>query len=274
MSEFDKVAADYDALLERGLAATGETKQHFAAARIQHLALRLRAMGVAPSRVLDYGCGRGDSIPLLRSATAAPDVLGVDNSPAQIAQRVAVERVLRPEQLGQEPPFDLVYCNGVFHHVEPAERQATLHAIRACLAARGLFALFENNPLNPGTRLVMSRIPFDRDAKPLLPWEATRRLVSAGFEIVHCDFLFFFPRPLRRLRGLERFMKWLPLGGQYLVLARRGGEGRQGAGERASNPPSGRGPRPDDDPRGTGRARTHRSACSDARISLRSGSSC
>jgi hypothetical protein len=86
----------------------------------------------------------------------------------------------------------------------------------------GLFALFENNPWNPGTRYVMSKIPFDRDAVMLRASETSRRLVDGGFEILTVDFLFVFPALLRWLRPLERHLASVPLGAQYLVLGRRG----------------------------------------------------
>src|SRR5437870_1900508 len=58
-----------------------------------------------------------------------------------------------------EASFDLCYCNGVFHHIPPHERLGAARLIFRSLARGGHFALFENNPLNPGTRMVMRRIP-------------------------------------------------------------------------------------------------------------------
>jgi hypothetical protein len=85
----------------------------------------------------------------------------------------------------------------------------------------GVFALWENNPWNPGTRYIMSRVPFDKDAITMTPPETRRLLRATGFEIVRTDFLFVFPHLLRVLRPLERLLARLPLGGQYLVLARK-----------------------------------------------------
>ena len=85
------------------------------------------------------------------------------------------------------------------------------------------FAFCENNPWNPGTRWVMRRIPFDRDSIPIALPEARRLLREVGFEILASDALFFFPRILRWLRPLERPLVALPLGAQYLVLARKPG---------------------------------------------------
>jgi SAM-dependent methyltransferase len=117
--------------------------------------------------------------------------------------------------------IDLAFCNGVFHHIPPDKRAAALAYVYRSLRPGGLFAFWENNPWNPGTRYVMSRIPFDRDAITLTPAEARRLLRSGGFDILQTDFLFIFPRALRWLRGLEPLMSRLPLGAQYQVICRK-----------------------------------------------------
>lgn len=93
--------------------------------------------------------------------------------------------------------------------------------VRAALRPGGYFAFWENNPWNPGTVAIMRRIPFDRDAIMISPTEARRLLGAAGFEVVSVDSLFYFPRMLSWLRPLEPALSRLPLGGQYLALARR-----------------------------------------------------
>jgi hypothetical protein len=116
---------------------------------------------------------------------------------------------------------DVAFCNGVFHHIPPSERPDALDYVSKSLRLGGFFAFWENNPWNPGTRLVMSRIPFDRDAITISPPEARRLVGDAGFDIVRTDHLFFFPRMLRWLRPLESRLTTVPVGAQYLVLARK-----------------------------------------------------
>jgi SAM-dependent methyltransferase len=139
------------------------------------------------------------------------------------------------DELPDQPRFDLCYSNGAFHHIPPDERHTVLARLRRWLVPGGLFALFENNPVNPGTRLIMSRVPFDKGAKPLRAGTARRLLLDAGFELVSpTRYLFVFPAALRSLRFLETRLEGLPLGGQYVVLARQPG-GRvlpQGSGPR------------------------------------------
>ena len=125
------------------------------------------------------------------------------------------------EQYAPAADIDLAYCNGVFHHIPLAERAGALGYIAQTLRPGGLFAFWENNPWNPGTRLVMRRIPFDRDAKMLSAPHARRLLEGAGFEIISTDFLFVFPRALAALRPLESALTRVPAGAQYMVLCRR-----------------------------------------------------
>src|SRR5262249_2125442 len=117
--------------------------------------------------------------------------------------------------------IDLAYSNGVFHHIPVSERDRVVAFIARALRPGGWFALWENNPWNAGTRYVMSRIPFDRDAIALSPPGARRLLRARGFEILCTDFLFIFPRKLRWLRWIEPYVARLPFGAQYMVLGRK-----------------------------------------------------
>lgn len=224
---FDRVARDYDTALNRGLALTGESRDYYARQRIRFLQECLTRHDVRPRVVMDYGCGTGDTVPLLATLPGVERVVGVDVSGESLV--VARERhgdegrtfCLPCDVVG--PPsqaFDLAYTNGVFHHIDPAERPAALRWIAGRLGPGGWLAFWENNPWNPGTRWIMSRVSFDADAQPLSAPAARRLLREAGFEIIHTDFLFIFPHVLRCLRWLEGPLRRLPFGGQYQILAR------------------------------------------------------
>ena len=226
MSEFDAYTDDYEGMLERGLAVSGEAQDFFARGRVAWLAERVAKLGLHPREVLDYGCGTGGTTPLLLELLEARSVVGVDASERSLA--TARELHSSPSARFQsirdyEPDgsMDLAYCNGVFHHIPLAERPAAIQYIASSLRPGGLLAFWENNPWNPVTRLAMSQVPFDRDAELVWPGEARRLLRAAGFQPLATDYLFFFPRFAAFLRPLEPALRWLPLGGQYLVLCRK-----------------------------------------------------
>lgn len=227
-AEFDAHAASYDEDLARGLAASGEDKSYFARGRIAWLLRRLSRMAPPCStpRVLDFGCGDGFATPLLREILSAESVVGVDVSEGLLSlarARYAGPGVRFAQLDGWSEPagFDLAYTNGVFHHILPELRVGALERIRSALRPGGLLGFWENNPWNPGTRLVMNRVAFDREAITISPPQGKRLLRSAGFDVLSLDTLFYFPRLLHWLRPLESTLARLPFGGQYLILARR-----------------------------------------------------
>lgn len=225
-AEFEGYAANYDAALAQGLAVSGESKDFFAEGRVKWLARCLARLGMRPERLMDFGCGTGSSIPYLLRLNDTCHLTGVDVSAKslEIAREhrgSARARFLLADKFKPDASLDLAFCNGVFHHIPPDQRGACVAYVFNSLRAGGLFAFWENNPWNPGTRYIMSRIPFDREALPLSCLEARRRLVAGGFEILRVDSQFFFPRVLAWLRAWEPWLARFPLGGQYQVLARK-----------------------------------------------------
>ncbi len=162
---------------------------------------------------------------------------GVDDSQASIEEArrstssSAINFALASEFAARDA-FDVVYVNGVFHHVPATEQPGALAAMVSALRPGGVLALWENNPYNPGTRWVMRRLPFDRDAVMLRP-SLTRRLVEeAGLTVLATDYCFFFPRPLASIRPLERSPAISALGrvcSSCRATARLGAAGGDGA---------------------------------------------
>ena len=226
-SLFDNYCDDYDAACQQGLALTGEARDYFARRRIELTADWLRALDAGPvTRLLDFGCGTGDSAAVLLEHFPLARLVGVDVSGRAIERAVRNHgqhraRFARVDEVRELPAQDLVYTNGVFHHIAPAERPAAARRLLQWLRPGGWLALWENNPWNPGTRLVMRRIPFDRDARPVDAVAGRRLLCAAGLRVVGVRFCFCFPRVLARLRWLETYLMHLPLGAQYCLLARR-----------------------------------------------------
>ena len=225
--EFDQFAGDYDAALNEGLKFSGEAKEFFAENRVKWFKGRLGDALKPGCRCLDYGCGTGTATPYLMETLGLAQLTGVDLSEESLAMarkdhgspQVNFQPLAALRDLPDE--FDLGYCNGVFHHIPPAERAGCAAAIFRSMKPGATFALWENNAWNPIVRFMMSRVPFDADAIVLFPGEARRLMRDAGFEIVSTDSLFVFPAALAPLRVLEPALCKLPLGGQYQVLCRK-----------------------------------------------------
>jgi len=224
-TEFDRFADSYDEDLRRALSVSGEDKDYFCEGRMKWLGEWLADGGFKAREVLDYGCGTGSATPYVFRHLGAERVVGSDVSVASLdvarAAHGGGKVAFRQAGEGGEGEFDVAFCNGVFHHITPERRPAALDEIFAGLRPGGVFAMFENNPWNPGTRYVMSRCVFDRDAMTLTPPEARRVMRDAGFRVVATRYLFVFPRALRFLRFMESALSPLPLGAQYVVMGVR-----------------------------------------------------
>ena len=226
--ELFDLSDEYEAMLNQGIRLSGESMFFFLEGRLNLLQEQMQARGRVVSRVLDFGCGLGYASKRLRELFAPAEITGVDNSAKVLEtarQRnggMGVRFLTLGEIEDDADSYDLCYVNGVFHHIPPPERPGALRLIHRVLRPGGILALFENNPWNFGARMVMTRIPFDRDAHMLSPLLARRLLHEEGFEVLDTKSLFFFPRALRGLRSLERPLGWTRLGAQYLVLGARG----------------------------------------------------
>lgn len=223
---FDGVADNYDEELERGLSVTGDGVEYYARERLTWVRHFLDREGLVVRRALDFGCGIGHATPLLLDQLGATEVIGVDVSARSLAvarERYGSERAkfMAPDEALATGPFDLAFTNGVFHHIPLAERAGALRLIFNALIPGGIFAFWENNPWNPGTRYIMSRVSFDKDAITITPPEARALLTAAGFDVQHTTSRFYFPRILAALRFVENALTYLPLGGQYLVWCRK-----------------------------------------------------
>jgi SAM-dependent methyltransferase len=228
MSEFDQYAEDYDNSLNEGLSVSGENRDYFAAGRIKFLQRCLDRLDFHVSKVMDYGCGTGSATPFLMQMKSVSQLVGIDLSEKslEVARRRQADfgssvQFRLPDEYVPDASADLVFCNGVFHHI-PLDQQAdALRYVANCLRPGGYFAFWENNPWNPGTRYIMSRIPFDRDAIMIWPRRARRLLRDAGLPVVRTDCCFIYPKLLGFLRPTEKWFTKIPLGAQYQVLTRK-----------------------------------------------------
>lgn len=227
VSEFDKFADEYQQSLKHSIRMSGEAPEFFAAYKVRDALASARALGLAPSRVLDFGCGVGGSAPFFKAFAPEAQLHGVDVSQKSLALArkrfgdVAAFHACDGDRLPfQDGVFDLIFTACVFHHIPPVARAGWLKEIRRVLAPGGTFVAFEHNPLNPLTVRVVKNCPFDANAVLLKAREFRRLLVQAGFDVPDPIYRIFFPHGLRALRPFEQALRWCPLGAQYFLAAR------------------------------------------------------
>jgi SAM-dependent methyltransferase len=217
-TEFDRHAEDYDRTLRASLPAGLEEDSYFARYKVDYLTAASRGRSI--NRLLDFGCGAGRSLEYLAAAFPQAELHGFD--PSTESLRIAAERVPRAELTADWQPlaaqrFDVVFAANVFHHIP---RNELTHWLRNCgetLAPDGRLYVFEHNPTNPVTRWIFERCPFDVDAHMIPRRELFAAAREGGLNVARCRYTLFFPKPLKLLRPLERWMGWLPLGAQYCV---------------------------------------------------------
>lgn len=223
---FDAYADAYGDAVQRSIDFTRLDHDFFTRRKVDHL-LDLARRFIGPTtavRALDVGCGVGVTDAYLGGRFAALE--GVDTSEAAVERAASTNPSVRYRSYdGDSLPyedgrFDVAFAICVLHHVPPIQRARFASEIRRVVRPGGLVAVFEHNPLNPLTRLAVSRCEFDEDAVLLRPRDARRLLERAGLEAVERRYVILFPSDRRPLRAVEHALRQAPLAAQYYVAAR------------------------------------------------------
>jgi len=117
--------------------------------------------------------------------------------------------------------MDLVFAINVMHHVPPAGWNNFAAEMYRVTRKGGIAIVFEHNPLNPLTRLAVSRCEFDKDAVLLHKSKLKKLFTSAAFNIAQDSYIVFFPFNRKFFRSIEKFLCWLPLGAQHFVVGKK-----------------------------------------------------
>ena len=128
MSEFDEVSKNYEEVLSRGISLSGENSDYFARNRVAHTTKLHAGMDAKSETIMDYGCGTGGSVRYLLDAFTPQKLIAVDISEKSLC--ILKTRYGTQQVIAQSPPSlepgdncDLCFCNGVFHHILPKNRQ-------------------------------------------------------------------------------------------------------------------------------------------------------
>lgn len=224
-SEFDQFAAEYRRIHASSIRASGEGPEFFAEYKIADIyRMVLDGKLRAPNRILDFGAGVGGSVPYFKKYFGAAELacLDVSSKSLEIGRSRFGDSVNFVHYDGYRAPlqdeeFDLVFVACVLHHVPRDEHVALLSELRRMLSPGGSLIVYEHNPLNFLTVRAVNQCEFDKNAILIQAKTLTKNVEAAGFYLASLQYRLFFPRALRALRPLERFMGALPIGAQYQV---------------------------------------------------------
>jgi SAM-dependent methyltransferase len=225
IGDFDHHAETYREDVGNAIAWSGKDVEYFARGKANLLLeLSRRRLGdPAKLRALDIGCGVGVTDRFV--ADRFGKLHGVDIA----ADAVEKARELNPgvhyEAYGggvlplEDDAVDVAFTICVVHHVPPPDWPAFAAEMKRVVRPGGLAVVFEHNPLNPLTRVSVSRCPFDEDVTLLRAGATARLLGEAGLNPVERRFFYFLPvRDVAESR-IERSLRAIPLGAQYFVAA-------------------------------------------------------
>ena len=225
--DFDGFADEYRVIHTQNLKLSGADSFYFAEMKVR----LLQSLETdKPLKVLDVGCGDGTTEQFMQQYFPQWKTEGIDISAKSI--EVATKRNLTGANFAvydgcnfpfADECFDLVFIAGVLHHVDFTLHQALMKEINRTLKKGGRLVLFEHNPLNPLTRYLVKTCVFDLQAKLLQHFYTSKLLIQNNLLIKQKKFIIFFPRKglLSKLIFLEKYLYWLPLGGQYFIRAEK-----------------------------------------------------
>jgi SAM-dependent methyltransferase len=229
--DFDDFAQDYAETLDESLIVAGAGREYFALNRVDWVRTLERRAGRRPLGLLDLGCGDGLTDQFLAEAFPSARITGVDVSAEciRVAESRDVPRCEFRVYDGENIPLadestDLVLLAGVLHHVpDDGNRARLMTEIHRVLRSAGSVYVFEQNPLNPVTRRIVDRCPFDRHARLLRASETVSLIRGNGFESIDLRYMLFAPRHrvFTLLHRIEPMLKRVPFGAQYFVAAVR-----------------------------------------------------
>ena len=225
-TDFDDWKDSYTDALERAIPFLPQSHDFYARTKaLELVAIAERRLGPARTlHALDVGCGIGLIHPHLVPQLGRLE--GADIAEGSIAHAQAHNPEVQYHSYdGEHLPHgehsvDLAFAMGVVHHVPPLQWRAFLSELVRVTRVGGLVALVEPNLLNPVCRWGASRCEFDHDATFLRAARLRRLAEAAGLRDVQTDYILFLPFEMPGRQRLERRLRRLPIGAQYILSGR------------------------------------------------------
>lgn len=223
---FDDFSNDYRKIHDRNLKISGKNSDYFSEYKV--VEVRKKETEKKDLQILDFGCGDGTTSEYFTRYFPKASIYGIDVSEKSI--EVAKNKKILNCHLthfdGHKIPFgdnrfDIIFIACVLHHIDRKFHEKIIKECRRVMKVGGRLYVFEHNPFNPFTRLLVRDCAFDKDVILLTTGYIKSLAKNVGFRRVRIFFTLFLPRfsIFLPFLGLEKFINRIPLGGQYCMRA-------------------------------------------------------
>lgn len=230
-SDFDNFAENYREIHTKNVQGiSGVDSSYFGRQKVEIIKKEWGEKKNKKVRILDLGCGDGINAVHFQQCFAQMEYFGIDISRASIKQARKIEspNVHFEYYDGKKIPyydgsFDIILVACVLHHVPHEEHEKLLAECKRVMKENGSIYIFEHNPVNPVTRKIVNDCEFDKDAVLVHIGKLIKTMRQAGFCNMKISYIIFFPRKgiFNKMIGIEKMLKWFPLGGQYYVSCKK-----------------------------------------------------
>jgi SAM-dependent methyltransferase len=226
-TQFDNLANSYDEELKGSLGKFGGKNVNvFAEYKIKTVKSKLRK---TPANILEFGCGTGRNNTFMKMWFPESRIYGCDISEKSLEIAAGINPAVQYDKIANtndmlrvyKEPFDCIFISNVFHHIPFHEHNAWLSALYGILSDDGTIFIFEHNPHNPLTRHIFNNSAIDVGAAMLNPSYCFGLLRDAGFTGIKREYALFFLWRNGFFETIERTLRWLPLGAQYVIWGKK-----------------------------------------------------
>lgn len=181
-------------------------------------------------KLLDFGCGTGELINCLKKNDFKGQIEGCDVSRQMLikaSERLSENdskrfKLLEGDRLPyNDNEFDVLTAVCVFHHIDKEQHALRISEIKRVLKPNGRIFVFEHNPFNPITRIMVAQAPMDKNAVLVSPQRMKKTITASNFIDVSIEYMLFLPPRFSWTTNVDRVLKHVPLGGQYVVSAKK-----------------------------------------------------
>lgn len=228
ISEFDQYALNYWEQLEHPLRRIVSSKgNYFLELKAEEIQIYLHQMGIVSEGLIlgDVGSGLSTLDEYLQGFFKNIISMDLSLEMLRVAQKISgltngkyacSDVVSLPIETNT---FDITVMSCVFHHMPHELIVLGLQEMKRVTREGGLIIVFEHNPWNLLTQLVVKTTPLDKNARLISQKKLAATYNAAGIKILKQSSILFGPRGLdQTIRNSFSILRKLPIGGQYFIL--------------------------------------------------------